>query len=235
MLKYISLLAVLISTSAFSNTVSGSLSASALVQQNLGDFEGAIPFENEKSTNSSDGQISPEAKAYPESVIYVTKKGYKYTSGKRAGLEAIDVMLVAGGKVIETVPAVSGRSYAQVFRTEPYSISGSKEPAPEAVYYMPYGPQDVPESHHNYGPLGPWWIAIEFDQATKSRAPRRALGIHTDFDVNYTGKAGSLGCIATNTVTDIRKIVSWFNYHFKVQPPKNVIVDWGLGAVSAPL
>ena len=77
-------------------------------------------------------------------------------------------MLVAGGKVIETVPAVSGRSYAQVFRTEPYGISGSKEPAPEAVYYMPYGPQDVPESHRNYGPLGPWWIAIEFDQATKS-------------------------------------------------------------------
>ena len=48
MLKYISLLAVLISTSAFSNTVSGSVSASALVQQNLGDFEGAIPFDNEK-------------------------------------------------------------------------------------------------------------------------------------------------------------------------------------------
>ena len=61
------------------------MSVSTLLQNNLGDFEGTEPFENEKNTRSNGDELSPEAKAYPESVIYVTKKGYKYTSGRRLG------------------------------------------------------------------------------------------------------------------------------------------------------
>lgn len=170
----------------------------------------------------------------PESIIYISKTGRWYSKGNISGLAEISVKLVSNGKVIEEVFAVSGRQGKQNFRIEKYSMSGSREPAPEMVYSIPEGPVDVPTYHRNYGALGPWWIWIDFESSS-SKAPRQFIGLHTDFDSKYEGKGGTLGCIATHNVTDIRKIVSWFRGHFSVQPPKNVIVDWGKGTVSAPL
>ena len=167
-------------------------------------------------------------------MIHITKTGRWYSESNIDGLAEISVKLISQGKLLEEVFAVSGRRHKQEFRVERLSISGSKEPAPEAIYYAPDGPVSVPLNHRNYRPLGPWWIWIEFQTPPSSRSPRRYLGFHTDFDRGIDGKGGTLGCIATHNVKDMRKIVSWFRGHFQVQPPQNIIVDWGKGSVSAP-
>jgi hypothetical protein len=95
------------------------------------------------------------------------------------------------------------------------------EPLPQGAYSIGAVEFKAPNSYEevwNEG-LGPVWIAI----TPKFKTSRAALGLHVD-----GGAIGTAGCLAVQTIADLRVLVWWMEKY----KPAELVCDWGVA--SAP-
>ena len=112
------------------------------------------------------------------------------------------------GTVLETLPAVTGRSYRQ---TTDRHVSGTKAPLPRGVYSIDrYGIARGPFSDPELGQG--FWVPIMPLFSTG----RSALGFHQDPSWGKSnGESGTSGCIGLENKEDTIKLVEWIR-HFNV-------------------
>lgn len=116
------------------------------------------------------------------------------------------VLVDSTGKEIDTLKALSGRSYKQ---TANRHQGGNKSPLPDGVYAIDtYGiaraPFDDPELGSGY------WVPITPLFSTG----RSALGFHQDPSWGKTnGESGTSGCIGLESPQATQKLVEWIKTH----------------------
>jgi N-acetylmuramoyl-L-alanine amidase len=91
------------------------------------------------------------------------------------------------------------------------------EPLPQGAYSIGAIEFKSPNSYEavwNEG-LGPVWIAI----TPKFKTGRSALGLHVD-----GGAIGTAGCLAVQTMADLRVLVWWMEKY----KPAELVCDWGV-------
>lgn len=149
-------------------------------------------------------------------------------------LEGLKLALVRKGdnKELDSIITVSGQSYAQTFRLAASSKAGSMEPVPEGYYDL--GPVEWAHAKGDYGSnfsaaLGPVWISVN---PTRTMVTGRSeIGIH--LDANKLTSPGTAGCIGISNISDLKKVVSWFD-DAKLKP-KSLTVNYNLGSVETKL
>jgi lysozyme len=152
-------------------------------------------------------------------------------------LELLKIELISqNNAVLGSVNAVSGQSWAQVFRTAKESKSGSYEPLPEGLWKVEYPNKGtngvewaggVAGDYSTYWEpaLGPVWLGIVPQEGFET--DRKYIGIH--LDGNRWESPGTAGCLGITTMSDLKKFVSWFSS--VKTAPRVVVVDWGLGSL----
>lgn len=139
-------------------------------------------------------------------------------AGPRFGVE---VLTLTNGK--ESLTCYSGASGRQNFRRKSDAVAGALEPIPEGVYAL--GPLEWAGKPGDYdtfwsSALGPLWVTID---------PDRAIGFH--LDANALWSFGSAGCVVFPDEPTLKRFVAWWDGD---NPPRMLVVDWGLGSVEAP-
>jgi hypothetical protein len=152
------------------------------------------------------------------------------------GLDLLQLELVnAKNQRLGAVDAVSGQSWAQVFRKSAESETGSYEPLPEGLWQVENpttgtngiewagSPGDY-DTYWNAG-LGPTWTGIIPQKGYETS--RQAIGIHVDG--NRDGGPGTAGCVGITTFGQLKTFVSWFAN--SETAPRTILVDWNLGTL----
>lgn len=146
------------------------------------------------------------------------------------GLAELQVSLMRGGKLVDSIAAVSGQPTKQSFRTAGISKAGSAEPLPEGYWTLGSvewasgikGDESKSWADSNDG-VGPAWVGMQPTYQTQ----RSDIGFH--LDNNSYIYPGTVGCVGILNKLDLRRFVSWFDSD---DAPKLAIVDWGLGTVE---
>lgn len=144
-----------------------------------------------------------------------------------SGLAALDLSLMDGDNVIDTVRCTSGQPNHQVFRQGWQSQAGSMEPLPEGYYDVSRpiwaGAKNDFNTLFNAG-LGP----VVCDLTPKMQTSRSALEIHWDY--NLANAPGTAGCLGIIDKLNLVKFLSWFDN--PLTAPNFLTVNWGLGSVE---
>lgn len=147
------------------------------------------------------------------------------------GLIAFRLGLWVEGKEIDKLTVFSGGPSKQnkaslKIYSDPMSIPGSAEPIPEGQYRVdPYEFAVANSYSGSWGEgLGPVWFPI----IPLGNGRRNDFGIHLDANGSYA--PGSMGCIVTSNINDLKIIVEWQKrYKFNL-----LVVDYSLGTVAKP-
>lgn len=117
-----------------------------------------------------------------------------------------DVQLVVDGKVVDSVPALIGRSYRQ---TSDRHVAGNKSPLPQGSYQIVSN--EIASAPFAEVELGKgYWIPVQPLFSTQ----RSALGIHQDPSWGkMNGESGTSGCIGLKTAEDTYKVVNWIQQY----------------------
>lgn len=120
-----------------------------------------------------------------------------------------------------SIQVVSGAPGRQNFRTRANAQRGRLEPIPEGEYEL--GPLEWAGGVGNYdkwwsGALGPVWVTID---------PDREIGFHLDGNA-ADGAPGTAGCVGFRSMRGLQAFVEWF----RDDPPRRLVVDWGLGTIG---
>lgn len=174
--------------------------------------------------------------------IRITRTGSHFSNG----LEVLRVALVApGGEVLNSVQAVSGSRYAQIFKTWRNSVSGSNQPVPEGEWILDplyayrgltfaaeFGDYQTTfwqtDEGNTTASLGPVYAPVYYRYRDRDRTshvngrPRGEIGFHLD-----AGNPGTAGCIGIQGVPALRTLVGWFADVNSA--PRRIFIDWGLG------
>lgn len=153
-------------------------------------------------------------------IVRTTRTGRKDSNG----LDILQVDLVKGGVVVDTLFATSGQARNQTFEVAGKNTqkSGSMAPIPEGVYKL--GTPEVTGGSFGSG-LGNTWVSIDGNEALSGRS---AFGFHRDANIDVA--PGSAGCIVFTNQKDIDKLAGWVK-----GGAKDLSVDWGLGSVKPVL
>jgi lysozyme len=149
------------------------------------------------------------------------------------GLVELLLSLVEGGSAIDSLPIISGQSWAQNFRTADVSHSGSMEPLPEG--YWTVGDLEFASGvKGNYSGswsdgLGPVYVELNCTSPTG----RGDIGIH--LDANAEVAPGTAGCVGipkagADGLDNLKKFVGWFAN--PAEAPERLVVNWGLETVE---
>lgn len=140
----------------------------------------------------------PAARPSASLVLTRTKEQLKVTKDPIWQLQLVD----SKGTVLETLPAVTGRSYRQTLDRH---VAGNKSPLPRGVYSIDRygidrGPFSDPELGQGY------WIPVTPLFSTG----RSALGFHQDPSWGkLNGESGTSGCIGLENKEATIKLVDW--------------------------
>lgn len=147
---------------------------------------------------------------------YVTVTGQSF---KDLALE-----LEKDGKVLESVPAISGAPGRQnePFLSPAKDWSGSNHPIPEGVYEI----GAVAKGKFQPG-IGGIWIPLTVFAEFKVN-DRSAFGFH--LDANVTTAPGSAGCVVFPDQASLDKLLVWLA---AAEPPKELLVDWRTGFLAS--
>ncbi|RPJ30606.1 MAG: hypothetical protein EHM17_16350 [Verrucomicrobiaceae bacterium] len=120
-----------------------------------------------------------------------------------------NLQLVSDGKVLDTLPALSGRSFKQLADR---NIAGNKSPLPVGNYSIDrYGIARAPFSDPELGKG--YWVPI----TPLFNTQRSALGFHQDPSWGRTnGESGTSGCIGLESPDATAKLVDWIK-HYNIQ------------------
>lgn len=146
----------------------------------------------------------PASRPSASLVLTRTKEQVKTTKDPLWQLQLVD----SKGTVLETLPALTGRSYRQ---TVDRHVAGTKAPLPRGVYSIDRygidrGPFSDPELGQGY------WIPI----IPMFSTGRSALGFHQDPSWGkLNGESGTSGCIGLENKEATTKLVDWIR-HFNV-------------------
>lgn len=149
------------------------------------------------------------------------------------GLVKLVLSLVKGSAVIDSLPTISGQSWAQNFRTAGVSHSGSMEPLPEGYWtvgVLEFASGVQGDYSESWGDgLGPVYVELNCTSPTR----RADIGIH--LDANAPEVPGTAGCVGipkagADGLANLKKFVSWFKN--TAESPQTIVVDWGLGTVE---
>jgi hypothetical protein len=175
---------------------------------------GATEKETETVPQNLGATDSRKKLNYGQGVYLVLKKD----SGKTYNnLDNLRLSLVENGIEKESVPAVSGQAYAQVYRKKSSpGNAGSMQPLPEAKYNLGAGVAVYDDG------LAPVFYSIYPDPL-----PRGEFGIHLDENRNE-GKPGTAGCVGIPDKTKLDTVKRWMN----LSKPKVLFVDWNLGTFA---
>jgi lysozyme len=140
------------------------------------------------------------------------------------GFKALELALVQGAKVTETIPCISGVPSRQ---SEPFvqpkdDYAGSLRPIPEGVYAI----GDIRTGNFEAG-IGDTFIPLTVLPPYQVNN-RSAFGFH--MDANQATAPGSAGCVVFSAKADLVQLESWLT---GADPPKTLVVDWKLGFLSA--
>jgi len=120
-----------------------------------------------------------------------------------------NLQLVSNGQVLDTLPALSGRSFKQLADR---NIAGNKSPLPVGNYSIDrYGIARAPFSDPELGKG--YWVPI----TPLFNTQRSALGFHQDPSWGRTnGESGTSGCIGLESPDATAKLVDWIK-HYNIQ------------------
>jgi lysozyme len=146
-----------------------------------------------------------------------------YTSVTGRLFKDLALELRNGGKVVDSIPAISGGPARQ---DEPFvhpaqDWSGSNRPIPEGVYSI----GSVAKGRFAPG-IGDVWIPLpvvaEFDVNDRS-----AFGFH--LDANAATAPGSAGCVVFPERAHLDRLLDWLK---PARRPKELVVDWRTGFLA---
>lgn len=184
-----------------------------------------LPAAYADSVKFSDGTILPERwirrgaidpiQVMPQpqtSMLYVTPSAETTPLGERI----LNLDLLVDGKVMQRLPAISGRPKLQALRIGRDSKRGSEEPLPQGTYRVgavDRGPGLAKAIGNTFIPILPMFFTT-----------RKYLGIHRDADRAEKDGAGTLGCLALLNQQDIDTVAEFVTTH----RVNTLVVDYGL-------